>query len=175
MCGRLVFPWSMLGEMEILASQDMVPRLATARSAPANFSPSDVIESRPSPSGIMSALRKAAKLDYLQHETLQLLLQKCHYLASTDPRDKVYALFNIARDRETLGIIPDYGLSVANVYVGIRKEEHDMGLAFQVSVVPRSSDAILMCDGRGLSRHGLHCKQNAEIMYAFCLAANCPI
>ena len=113
----------------------MVPRLATARSAPAKFSPSDVIESRPSPLSIMSALRKAAKLDYLQHETLQLLLQKCHYLASTDPRDKVYALFNIARDRETLGIIPDYGLSVANVYVGIRKEEHDMGLAFQVSMV----------------------------------------
>ena len=65
MCGRLVFPWSMLGDLEILVSQDMVPRLATARSAPDDFGPSDVIESRPSPIGIMSALRKAAKLDYL--------------------------------------------------------------------------------------------------------------
>ena len=74
MCGRLVFPWSMLGDLEILASQDLVPQLATVRSAPDNFGPSDVIESRPSSIGIMSALRKAAKLDYLQHETLQLLL-----------------------------------------------------------------------------------------------------
>ena len=40
-------------------------------------------------------------------------------MASTDPRDKVYALFNIARDKETLGIIPDYGLSVTNVFVDV--------------------------------------------------------
>ena len=119
MCGRLVFPWSMLGDLEILASQDMVPRLATAPSAPDNFGPSDVIQSRPSSIGIMSALRKAAKLGFLQHETLQLLLQKCQSMASTDPRDRVYALLNIARDRETLGIIPNYELSVANVYVDV--------------------------------------------------------
>ena len=119
MCGRLVFPWSMLGDLEILASQNMVPGLATAPLAPDSFGSSDLIESRPSSIGIMSTLRKAAKLNYLHHETLQLLLQKCHFMASTDPRDKVYALFNIARDRETLGIIPDYGLSVANIYVDV--------------------------------------------------------
>lgn len=115
-CGRLVMPWSMLGDLEILASQGMVPRLTTARPARARLGPADVIESRPSGTGIMSALRKAAKLDYLQHETLQLLLQACHPLASTDPRDKIYALFNIAKDKERLRITPDYGLTIADVY-----------------------------------------------------------
>ena len=109
----------MLGDLEILASQDMVPRLAIARSASDKFGPSGVIESCPSPIGVMSALRKAAKLDYLQHETLQLLFQKCHSMACTDPRDKVYALFNIARGRERLGTIPNYESSVANVYVDV--------------------------------------------------------
>ena len=144
MCGRLVFPWSMLGDLEILASQDMVPRLATAPSAPDTFGPSDVIESRPSPTGIMSALRKAAKFDYLQHETLQLLLQKCHTLGSTDPRDKVYALFNIAKDREALGIVPDYGLPVAHVYidVAVRILKADSHLDLLSSVFGKKSVSV---------------------------------
>jgi hypothetical protein len=141
-CGRLQFPWSMLGDLEVLASQDRIPRLAISEYAGPHTSSLAVVSiSRGSGIGILNTLRKAAKLGYLQHETLQLLLQACHSLASTDPRDKIYALLNIAKDREKLGITLDYRLPVTKVYtdIAVRILQSDSKLDLLSSVFAEKS------------------------------------
>jgi hypothetical protein len=40
----------------------------------------------------------------------------------TDPRDKIYALWNLARDARDLGMTPDYSLSVRDVYISFAKQ-----------------------------------------------------
>lgn len=51
------------------------------------------------------------------NKTLYQLLRTCHSLASHDPRDKIYALLGLAKDRQRLSIIPDYSKPVANVFI----------------------------------------------------------
>jgi Heterokaryon incompatibility protein (HET) len=40
----------------------------------------------------------------------------------TDPRDKIYALWNLANDAGELGIVPDYSLSVRELYISFTKQ-----------------------------------------------------
>lgn len=40
-------------------------------------------------------------------------------LRATDPKDKVYGMLGLARDAETLVIIPDYQMSVESVYIDV--------------------------------------------------------
>lgn len=40
----------------------------------------------------------------------------------TDPRDKIYALWNLAKDAGDLGIVPDYSLSVRSLCVSFTKQ-----------------------------------------------------
>ena len=48
---------------------------------------------------------------------LGLLLQSSLTLDFSDPRDKVYALLSLAREKDRLALIPDYSLSTTQVYI----------------------------------------------------------
>ncbi|OCK78989.1 hypothetical protein K432DRAFT_383457 [Lepidopterella palustris CBS 459.81] len=45
------------------------------------------------------------------------ILRDCHHLASTNSRDKVYAVLGIARDRNEVGIISNYSAPLAQVCI----------------------------------------------------------
>jgi hypothetical protein len=133
-------PWSMLGDMDVLASQNIIPQAAITEFGIPHSS-YHAVERMSGGVRILGTLRKSAKLGFLRHETLQLLLQACHQLASTDPRDKVYSLLNIAKDAERLGITPDYRLPVTKVYtdVAVRILQSDRKLDLLSSVFANKS------------------------------------
>lgn len=61
-------------------------------------------------------------------ETLERLLKRTCYnwldafpLKSTDPRDKIYGILNLASDAAKLNIQPDYTLTVIQAYSSITK------------------------------------------------------
>ncbi|KAG4428692.1 hypothetical protein IFR05_015823 [Cadophora sp. M221] len=48
--------------------------------------------------------------------TLRQCILMCGHCLATDPRDKIYAFFNLAKDVEQLNFVPDYTKSVQMVY-----------------------------------------------------------
>jgi hypothetical protein len=50
-------------------------------------------------------------------KTLCQLLRRCHSFVSSNPKDKIYAFLSMAKDREELGIKPNYLLSTRDIYI----------------------------------------------------------
>jgi hypothetical protein len=115
-CGRLEFPWSVLGEMSVLASRGYIPFLAITDTVSPHVG---LPASTPASMKTMLGLRSQAMAGHNRFSTLRLLLCECHHLESTDPRDKVYALANISKDWAVLDITPDYSCSVEKLYVDV--------------------------------------------------------
>ena len=111
MCGMVMLPWEMLAVMVDLVLKQRLPLQAIVdEDTGAHIATDRVI--------IMKGLRDFSRKDGGLNKTLLQLLRNCHVFESTDPRDKVYAMLGIAKDAEELGIVPDYEVSVRDVYVG---------------------------------------------------------
>lgn len=60
-------------------------------------------------------------------ETLRQWMLLCGHCLATDPRDKIYAFFDLAKDAEGLRFVPDYTKSVQMVYEDFVKAYFDKG------------------------------------------------
>ncbi|ERF76216.1 hypothetical protein EPUS_04293 [Endocarpon pusillum Z07020] len=141
-CGGLQFDWSVLGEMSIFASRGYIPFLAITDEDSPNIG---LPASSPDPMDKMFMLRtQAGVANYQRFSCMRLLLSMCHTLKSTDPRDKVYALANVAKDWDELGIVPDYSCPVWKLYTDIAfrimKRERSLTLLAAASFAQISSD-----------------------------------
>ncbi|KAL2687588.1 hypothetical protein Neosp_005149 [[Neocosmospora] mangrovei] len=67
---------------------------------------------------------------------LRGLLRACHVFASSNPKDKIYAFLSMAKDRQQLGITPQYSLTDRQVYIDtaarILKNAHSLHLLSSV-------------------------------------------
>jgi hypothetical protein len=61
-------------------------------------------------------LRGTAREGKVPTHLLLNMLHACRLFHATDPRDKIYALLSLAKDRDVLGIVPDYTIEVPELY-----------------------------------------------------------
>lgn len=75
-------------------------------------------------------------------KTLCQLLRRCHSFVSSNPKDKIYAFLSMAKDREELGIEPNYLLSARDIYIDATTRILRVGQSLDVlsSVRPEKAD-----------------------------------
>ncbi|KAJ3462695.1 hypothetical protein MRS44_007481 [Fusarium solani] len=115
--GKSTFRWEPLEQLVASASGGMLP---AACFYPPEGGEDELIGGRP---GVGYVLNHAL-VRYFSHTDegepameLYELLGGCHSLASSNPKDKVYAFLGMAKDRQQLGITPQYSLPDRQVYI----------------------------------------------------------
>src|SRR5207248_2493383 len=141
-CGRLEFPWNVLSELQDCVARGFLPKIALTDMTSPHVGILFMSDSGDRNNiGVMTGLSRSANHDFRGLETLRLLLAHCHSLRSTDPRDKIYALLNIAKDAGKLGIMPDYACATEKLYVdvAIRIIRSEKTLDLLADVYPQKS------------------------------------
>lgn len=97
-CGSISFKWSLLSDLALHRATPALPSLL------------------PTVLGleIMATLRRT-----FGELTLLQALRLCRQFSCSEPRDRVYALLNIAKDSKELDVTVDYATSVTDLYTSI--------------------------------------------------------
>ncbi|ORY11126.1 heterokaryon incompatibility protein-domain-containing protein [Clohesyomyces aquaticus] len=119
-CGRTrLMKWEILFHLVMLASKRSLPTECILDSGEQDVSL--LIEQERANGRIhaLSQLRRFYRTEEGLNKSLCQLLRICHSHQSANPKDKIYACLNLARDRETLAIQEDYSPSttVEDVYI----------------------------------------------------------
>ncbi|KAF4624471.1 hypothetical protein G7Y89_g13702 [Cudoniella acicularis] len=107
-CGKFSLPWNTFTQLPRLAADGEVPEGFVGRSMAGTRIPNSL--------SVLDVLCAEREENPDLNMTVLELLQWCHVMSPTDPRDKVYAVLGLACDSDRLGIIPDYSMDTAQVY-----------------------------------------------------------
>ena len=108
LCGRETIPWKLFLQMPRLGVDGEIPGAGIVGTL-GETTRSDNLS-------VLEVLRTARDEHGGLDLTLLQLLQLGRVMASTDPRDKVYALLGLACDRDKLEFVPNYNSCTAEVY-----------------------------------------------------------